>query len=792
MKITTDNSNGHNDTDGHEMVYPQSWSIVLRNNETRQLVLYDKESHTVTVKSLQLVPREQQMHRQSFFDSTAEDTSGNGMEPGPTHCAVDGRSSDVSTCPLCRQPLQHNISNTQRPPGSGSQTQYTDPSSSDKSFIDADYFWMLSRLDRPAIEPPTRVMARQSIQPIPRLAKPNLSISNTPAFTADDIPFSSSAFPASPISGLDNTESINGIGMQRQKSSHLNSDSFNQGYYDRFFVEEKKLGRGQRGSVFLCQHVLDKVPLGQFAVKAIPVGTSHTWLVRMLKEVHLLERLKHINIIEYKHAWLEYRQLTLFGPSIPCLFILMELANGGSLEEYLHIQWDPMSCDDKSKENETNHKQKMSFKAKVAARRFRRSIGSSPPGRSESLASAMSSSNLDWNDTEHNESTHTWPPQSLSDLASQQIGQTRDTSDDASTFIHGGIGVGLDGKKVRYLTEKVIRSLFLDICHGLEHLHRHGIIHRDLKPPNLLLRYADEHRNGIPRVLISDFGECEVISDAMERERTGATGTLEFMPPELLHKDVCGQYLPNHSLKADIWSLGVVLYYLCYSSVPYVQVDDVDQLKEDIINFKSVRFPESGNRVPEDLKQLICRLMKTDPDARPTVDDILRRYEQENMPAEDETQSGRRNSIMPRLSAHHGDLQCDAVNESQNLVNVPDITKVAEVTEVTKLLQTVSEPNHAAIPPVGLNDITRVNPSLQSPTTIHVGLWIIAKVGTASLICFPESVRMVALNTIIASMLLDLYIIGNPKFMRWIAIQIMAAMIGYAYLTGYGYGGICI
>ncbi|KAK6097082.1 putative serine/threonine-protein kinase iks1 [Batrachochytrium dendrobatidis] len=416
----------------------------------------------------------------------------------------------------------------------------------------------------------------------------------------------------------------------------------------------------------------------------------------------------------------------------------MELANGGSLEEYLHIQWDPMSCDDKSKENETNHKQKMSFKAKVAARRFRRSIGSSPPGRSESLASAMSSSNLDWNGTEHNESTHTWPPQSLSDLASQQIGQTRDTSDDASTFIHGGIGVGLDGKKVRYLTEKVIRSLFLDICHGLEHLHRHGIIHRDLKPPNLLLRYADEHRNGIPRVLISDFGECEVISDAMERERTGATGTLEFMPPELLHKDVCGQYLPNHSLKADIWSLGVVLYYLCYSSVPYVQVDDVDQLKEDIINFKSVRFPESGNRVPEDLKQLICRLMKTDPDARPTVDDILRRYEQENMPAEDETQSGRRNSIMPRLSAHHGDLQCDAVNESQNLANVPDITKVAEVTEVTKLLQTVSEPNHAAIPPVGLNDITRVNPSLQSPTTIHVGLWIIAKVGTASLICFPN------------------------------------------------------
>lgn len=61
--------------------------------------------------------------------------------------------------------------------------------------------------------------------------------------------------------------------------------------------------------------VLDQVPLGQFAVKAIPVGTSHAWLVRMLKEVHLLERLRHPNIIEYKHAWLEHRQLTKFGMS---------------------------------------------------------------------------------------------------------------------------------------------------------------------------------------------------------------------------------------------------------------------------------------------------------------------------------------------------------------------------------------------------------------------------------------------------------------------------------------------
>ena len=76
----------------------------------------------------------------------------------------------------------------------------------------------------------------------------------------------------------------------------LNSSSFNQGYYDRFFVEINKLGRGQRGSVFRVRHMLDKIDLGEFAVKAVPTGSSHSWLVKMLREVMLLGKLKHPNV----------------------------------------------------------------------------------------------------------------------------------------------------------------------------------------------------------------------------------------------------------------------------------------------------------------------------------------------------------------------------------------------------------------------------------------------------------------------------------------------------------------
>ena len=36
---------------------------------------------------------------------------------------------------------------------------------------------------------------------------------------------------------------------------------------------------------------------------------------------------------------------------------------------------------------------------------------------------------------------------------------------------------------------------------------------------------------------------------------------------------------------ADMWSLGVVLFFLCYARLPYPQVEDVDRLRQDIIAF---------------------------------------------------------------------------------------------------------------------------------------------------------------------------------------------------------------
>eukprot|EP00928_Gymnodinium_smaydae_P026467 TRINITY_DN20778_c0_g1_i1.p1 TRINITY_DN20778_c0_g1~~TRINITY_DN20778_c0_g1_i1.p1 ORF type:complete len:1048 (-),score=202.32 TRINITY_DN20778_c0_g1_i1:121-3207(-) len=106
----------------------------------------------------------------------------------------------------------------------------------------------------------------------------------------------------------------------------------NTGYYARFFAEERKLGSGSFGAVYLCRHVMDEIELGTFAVKKLALGDDTKRLRQVIREVKALERLRHMNVIDYKHSWLEMSRHSEFCPYVPFLFILMEYCNAGALE----------------------------------------------------------------------------------------------------------------------------------------------------------------------------------------------------------------------------------------------------------------------------------------------------------------------------------------------------------------------------------------------------------------------------------------------------------------------------
>ena len=330
-------------------------------------------------------------------------------------------------------------------------------------------------------------------------------------------------------------------------STHgISSAAFSPNYFNRFFVEERELGRGGKGVVLLVRHLLDGVSLGHFACKRVPVGDDHEWLKKVLIEVQLLQHLSHQNLVSYRHVWLEDVKLSNFGPSVPCAFILQQYCNAGDLRDYILSSAQSSTSTQQLKE------------------RMRRRSKTQPE-----------------------------PPQGL--------------------------------HSPRRLQFEEIYSFFKDITSGLNHLHINNYIHRDLKPSNCLL-----HDTGTGlRVLVSDFGEVQ--TENTVRKSTGATGTISYCAPEVLRRDQPSGAYGNFTTKSDIFSLGMILYFLCFAQLPYLNADNLSEENEDLDQLRSEITSWSGldgekkmrPDLPEKLYHFLRRLLSLTPTNRPSAEDIL-------------------------------------------------------------------------------------------------------------------------------------------------------------------------
>jgi serine/threonine protein kinase len=106
------------------------------------------------------------------------------------------------------------------------------------------------------------------------------------------------------------------------------------------------------------------------------------------------------------------------------------------------------------------------------------------------------------------------------------------------------------------LALREILRIGIQTAAGLSAAHAHGLVHRDIKPANILLE------NGVERVKLTDFGLARAVDDVSLTQSGVVAGTPQYMAPEQASGGVV-----DH--RADLFSLGSVLYALCTGRAPF-------------------------------------------------------------------------------------------------------------------------------------------------------------------------------------------------------------------------------
>jgi serine/threonine protein kinase len=168
-------------------------------------------------------------------------------------------------------------------------------------------------------------------------------------------------------------------------------------------------------------------------------------------------------------------------------------------------------------------------------------------------------------------------------------------------YIEGGNLEELVARSAPLPVEDVV-NLGLQVAEGLAAAHQRGLIHRDIKPANILL----EKETG--RVAIADFGLARAADDATISRQGEVCGTPGFMAPEQVTGGAVGP-------RADLFSLGSVLYYMCTGTLPFeapLSMAVLHRVCED----DPRPIHEINKDVPDWLVELIDGLLAKDPDQR--------------------------------------------------------------------------------------------------------------------------------------------------------------------------------
>ena len=149
----------------------------------------------------------------------------------------------------------------------------------------------------------------------------------------------------------------------------------------------------------------------------------------------------------------------------------------------------------------------------------------------------------------------------------------------------------------------IFKKIFKQIFDAMNYLHKNHMAHRDIKLENILMTKDYE-------IKIIDFGFG--MFNPENKLQTFFCGTPNYMPPEIAFKK------PYVGEKADLWSLGILVYKMYCADFPFKGKNEKDL-------YKAIRRGKfvMASYTPEYIKKIIVNMIEIDPNKRLTCENVL-------------------------------------------------------------------------------------------------------------------------------------------------------------------------
>lgn len=156
-----------------------------------------------------------------------------------------------------------------------------------------------------------------------------------------------------------------------------------------------------------------------------------------------------------------------------------------------------------------------------------------------------------------------------------------------------------------HLSWEYVVDYGLQMCEALQYAHERGVIHRDVKPGNFLLTSSGQ-------IKLSDFGLASIATTNRITAAGRTVGTIQYMAPEQIRGK------PALTGRADLYALGCVLFEMLTGHPPYSAENAAAVLQQHL----SAPIPHAAAEMldcPLKLDELICDLLRKDPEERPAT-----------------------------------------------------------------------------------------------------------------------------------------------------------------------------